>query len=102
MATTNDITGDSISSKTLSEQGRDNWDNIFGKKKTIKEPTAEDLSEIDIDVFDIAYMVTRRVSVTVPADFLGGSYVIYDNKETIRDTSFDNAVRRFLWAKSKK
>lgn len=28
----NDITGDSIRSRTLSEEGRANWDAIFGKK----------------------------------------------------------------------
>jgi hypothetical protein len=32
MVSKNDITGDKIQSKTLSKQGRDNWDNIFGKK----------------------------------------------------------------------
>jgi len=37
MATKNDITGDAIQSKTLSKQGRDNWDNIFGKKKKTVE-----------------------------------------------------------------
>ena len=37
MSTTNDITGDKIQSKTLSKQGRDNWDNIFGKKKKTDE-----------------------------------------------------------------
>lgn len=36
MASKNDITGDSIKSKALSKQGRDNWDNIFGKKTDIK------------------------------------------------------------------
>tara|TARA_A200000159_G_C7268325_1_gene316092 strand:+ start:337 stop:570 length:234 start_codon:yes stop_codon:yes gene_type:complete len=36
MATKNDITGDSIKSKGLSKQGRDNWDKIFGKKEDIK------------------------------------------------------------------
>lgn len=34
MATTNDITGDPIRSKTLSAQGRDNWDRIFNKTKS--------------------------------------------------------------------
>lgn len=33
MTSKNDITGDSIRTKgTLSKQGRDNWDTIFGKK----------------------------------------------------------------------
>jgi len=36
MVTKNDITGDSIRSKSLSKQGRDNWDAIFGKPKVRK------------------------------------------------------------------
>jgi len=39
MVSKNDITGDSIKSKTLSQQGRDNWDRIFGKKD---KPSAVD------------------------------------------------------------
>jgi hypothetical protein len=37
MPAKNDITGDSIISKVLSQAGRDNWDNIFGPKKTANE-----------------------------------------------------------------
>lgn len=37
MASKNDITGDTIQSKTLSKQGRDNWDKIFGKKEKTVE-----------------------------------------------------------------
>jgi len=37
MSAKNDITGDSISSKILSKEGRDNWDNIFGIKKTANQ-----------------------------------------------------------------
>lgn len=33
MAASNDITGDQIKSRILSKEGRDNWDNIFGKKE---------------------------------------------------------------------
>lgn len=33
MAAKNDITGDSIQSRILSMEGRDNWDRIFGKKE---------------------------------------------------------------------
>lgn len=33
MTAKNDITGDSIKSKLLSEEGRKNWDNIFSKKE---------------------------------------------------------------------
>jgi len=32
MAAKNDITGDDIKSKALSERGRSNWDNIFKKQ----------------------------------------------------------------------
>lgn len=42
MASRNDITGDAIQSKTLSKQGRDNWDNIFGKKKKTEESVKKD------------------------------------------------------------
>lgn len=41
MATKNDITGDKIASKTLSKQGRDNWDNIFKKKEKPKGTETE-------------------------------------------------------------
>jgi hypothetical protein len=34
MATRNEHTGDLLISKTLSKQGADNWEKIFGKKKT--------------------------------------------------------------------
>jgi hypothetical protein len=33
MATTNDITGDAIQTKNVSDNYRDGWDRIFGKKK---------------------------------------------------------------------
>ncbi len=36
MAAKNDITGDSIQSKILSKQGRENWDAIFNKNKKMK------------------------------------------------------------------
>ena len=31
MSTKNDVTGDSIQSRSLSEEGRENWQKIFGK-----------------------------------------------------------------------
>lgn len=46
MATKNDITGDSIRSKVLSPKGRDNWDTIFGKKKTTESKGKKDDREI--------------------------------------------------------
>ena len=37
MATTNDITGDALRTKTSTEEYRNNYDMIFGKKKKIKQ-----------------------------------------------------------------
>ena len=54
MVARNDITGDKIQTRDkLSEQGEQNFDNIFGKKKTNggwKPPTAEDITEIGVDL----------------------------------------------------
>lgn len=36
MAARNDITGAEIKSKVLSREGRENWDNIFGKKSAFQ------------------------------------------------------------------
>lgn len=46
MATKNDITGDSIISKTNTKQYEDNWDRIFGKKKKDEELFDEDRIDI--------------------------------------------------------
>lgn len=48
MAARNDVTGDEIKSKALSQKGRDNWDNIF------KKQTAWDwLKELDYGKYTI-------------------------------------------------
>ena len=39
MATKNDVTGDSIRSRTSNKAYRDNWDRIFGKKKETRGRT---------------------------------------------------------------
>lgn len=49
MVSKNDITGDAIRSKTLSQQGRDNWDNIFGKKDKVDIIIPETKKEIVIN-----------------------------------------------------
>lgn len=41
MATSNDITGDTIQSRASTDLYRDNWDRIFGKKRT-ENPKQED------------------------------------------------------------
>jgi thiol-disulfide isomerase/thioredoxin len=68
MATKNSITGDEIKSKSLSKEGRDNYDNIFRKKmnkkiilttaswcgpcKTIKEIIRKDNLSVEIKSLD--------------------------------------------------
>lgn len=47
MAARNDITGDSITSKTTSEKYRDNWDAIFGKKD--QKTKQQDMTELNGD-----------------------------------------------------
>jgi len=45
LVTKNDVTGDTIQSKALSKQGRDNWDNIFGKKnQKVKQKSMTELN----------------------------------------------------------
>lgn len=41
MASRNDVTGDSLVSKTSNEQYRSNYDRIFGKKPSTEEPKSE-------------------------------------------------------------
>ena len=41
MTAKNDVTGDSIRSKNSNKAYRDNWDRIFGKKKTAKKKTVK-------------------------------------------------------------
>lgn len=48
MATRNDVTGDALISRTLSKEGEDNFDRIFGKRKTnggYKPPSIDDAYE---------------------------------------------------------
>ena len=58
MATWNDITGDPLVSRTLSKEGEENFDKIFGKKKTnggwkpplTPLPTVADWDESRVDI----------------------------------------------------
>jgi hypothetical protein len=49
MATRNSITGDEIKSKPLSVNGRDNWENIFGKKTGLEWAKINNVRIIDPD-----------------------------------------------------
>jgi hypothetical protein len=46
MTARNDITGDSIATKTSTESYRDGWDRIFGKKKSDTNEAIVDLAGI--------------------------------------------------------
>lgn len=48
MATRNDITGDSITTRTISEKFRNNYDAIFGKNK-IKEAKEENHANREVE-----------------------------------------------------
>lgn len=52
----NDITNDKLISRGLSKEGEDNWDRIFGKKKTTvaeATPTADQpVESTQMDLFD--------------------------------------------------
>ena len=43
MATTNNITGDSLITKAPTDAYRDGWDNIFNKKQELKEEVHVDI-----------------------------------------------------------
>ncbi len=56
MATTNDVTGDALISRTLTKEGEDNWDKIFGvkkKEKYIPPPLPDDMYELEQKLDDI-------------------------------------------------
>lgn len=42
MAARNDVTGDSITTKSSSNAYRDNWDRIFGEKNKTKESESDE------------------------------------------------------------
>ena len=48
MVAKNDITGDSIMTKTVSSSYRDNYDRIFGKKNVQKQEAARDSEDVSM------------------------------------------------------
>lgn len=67
MVARNDITGDKIQTRdVLSKEGEEAFDRIFGKKKTNggwKPPTAEDITQIGVD------MAKPVVTPTQPVEY---------------------------------
>ena len=49
MTARNDITGDSIQSKSNSQKYRDNYDSIFSKKKADYKEVQQDITELNGD-----------------------------------------------------
>jgi ribosome recycling factor len=47
----NDITGDRLINKTLTKEGEDNWDKIFGKKIKEQKLSLDDMKEMFDDKF---------------------------------------------------
>lgn len=67
MASKNDITGDEIKSRTLSEQGRKNWDNIFKKQSAwrwLEELGYNKYSVLDPDGWRRGDNVTMETPIT--------------------------------------
>jgi hypothetical protein len=52
MASKNNITGDRLINKTLTKEGEENWDKIFGKKKLRVDDAHNLLIEEDINDTD--------------------------------------------------
>lgn len=60
MATSkNDITGDTISTKPVTDQYRENWEKIFGNKTNQKENNQNSKEETGVDQEDECKMANR-------------------------------------------
>lgn len=91
MAAQNDITGDSIQSRVLSQEGRDNWDRIFGKqinthmnlqneKKTLKEWKREyGLADQDVLTNPLLEEIESPTSATMTRAFFEQVYNVQGN-----------------------
>lgn len=96
MVSKNDITGDTIQTKSPNNQYAENFDKIFNKT-----PTREG-SHIDISVFDIDFIVRNRISVITPSDFVSQDmFKIYDAKVTAYGQSMEDAITAFLHEKER-
>jgi len=49
LASQNDITGARLVSKTLSKEGQDNWDRIFGKRIKEQKLNTQDMTEYELN-----------------------------------------------------
>jgi hypothetical protein len=64
MATKNNITGDEIKSKTLSKQGRDNWEIAFSRKTAIEWAELDGIATLDPKTFENGDGITVKTPIS--------------------------------------
>jgi hypothetical protein len=64
MATKSPITNDEIKSKTLSKQGRDNWEMAFSKKTAIEWAKLEGIATLDPKSFENDDGITVKMPIS--------------------------------------
>ena len=70
MSTKNDITGDSIQSKGLSEEGRENWKRIFGRVEDKVEEEVEPLFFVNrLEVIKEGRLLTQYLELDEMLEF---------------------------------
>jgi hypothetical protein len=70
MSTKNDITGDSIQSKGLSEEGRENWKRIFGRVEDKVEEEVEPFFFVNrLEVIKEGRLLTQYLELDEKLEF---------------------------------
>lgn len=64
MTAKNNITGDEIKSKSLSKQGRDNWDIAFAKKTAIEWAKLDEIFTLNPESFENGDGVTIETPIS--------------------------------------
>ena len=86
MSTKNDITGDSIQSKGLSEEGRENWKRIFGRVEDKVEEEVEPFFFVNrLEVIKEGRLLTQYLELDEKLEFSyqdgGRTLKIFINKQ---------------------
>jgi len=66
MSSFNDITGQQMKTKAATDQYRDGWDKIFGKKKAEQPPV--DVENVEADYTDRPADTVNDVAAHIPKD----------------------------------
>ena len=64
MATRSPITNDEIKNKTLSKQGRQNWDVVFAKKTAIEWAKLDGIATLDPKTFENGDGITAETPIS--------------------------------------